>query len=205
MNPLRWIASLPLLTLGSLAAANEPLKEGPPNTEMTVFAGGCFWCTEADFDKLEGVVDTVSGYIGGDARTASYEQVSSGSTDHIEAVAVFYDPRQTSYAKLVEAFWPTIDPLTANAQFCDHGPQYRSALFYATQEQQQTLQASRDALAASGRFDRPIVTEILPRTEFYAAEDYHQNYYRNNPIRYNFYRSRCGRDARLDELWGDTR
>lgn len=207
MSPRSWASSISFmaLALSSLAVANEPLSEGPPGSEMAVFAGGCFWCTEADFDKIPGVVDTVSGYIGGDAQTASYEQVSAGGTDHIEAVAVFYDPGQTSYDKLVEAFWPTIDPVTPNAQFCDRGPQYRSALFYADEEQQRTLQASLSALSASGRFDKPIVTELLPQTEFYPAEDYHQDYYEKNPIRYNFYRSRCGRDARLDELWGDAR
>lgn len=169
---------------------------------MAVFAGGCFWCTEADFDKVPGVVDTVSGYIGGDAISANYPQVSSGATQHIEAVAVFYDPSATTYAKLVEAYWPTIDPVTPNAQFCDRGPQYRSALFYANDQQQQILQQSKQALANSGKLDDPIVTEILPQTAFYPAEDYHQNYYTKNPVRYNFYRSRCGRDNRLKELWG---
>lgn len=205
MNRLHWVASIPLLALGTFAVGNEPLTEGPAGTQMAVFAGGCFWCTEADFDQVPGVVDTVSGYIGGTARSASYEQVSAGGTEHIEAVAVFYDPNETSYAKLVEAYWPTIDPLTSDAQFCDHGPQYRSALFYADEEQQRTLQASVSALTASGRFEQPIVTELLPQTEFYPAEDYHQNYYQKNPIRYKFYRSRCGRDARLEELWGAQR
>lgn len=204
MNALHWGASLFLAGASLLAYANEPLTKGPEGTEMAVFAGGCFWCTEADFDKMPGVIDTVSGYIGGDAQTADYEQVSSGGTDHIEAVAVFYDPQKTSYAKLVEAFWPTIDPVTANAQFCDHGPQYRSVLFYANEQQQRTLQASVSELSTSGKLDQPIVTEILPQTAFYPAEDYHQNYYEKNPIRYTFYRTRCGRDARLEELWGDT-
>lgn len=204
MNALRWVASSLLAGASLFAHANEPLTERPEGTEMAVFAGGCFWCTEADFDKVPGVVDTVSGYIGGAAQTADYDQVSSGSTDHIEAVAVFYDPQKTSYAKLVEAFWPTIDPVTANAQFCDQGPQYRSALFYADEQQQRTLQASVSELSTSGKLDKPIVTEILPQTAFYPAEDYHQNYYEKNPIRYTFYRTRCGRDARLEELWGDT-
>lgn len=196
---------LPALTLGlfSIAVgANQPLEKGPTGSEMAVFAGGCFWCTESDFDKMPGVVDTVSGYIGGDAATADYAQVSSGQTEHIEAVAVFYDPDKTSFTKLVEAFWPTIDPVTANAQFCDRGPQYRSALFYANDEQKQILEASRQALADSGKLTKPIVTEILPQGEFYPAEDYHQDYYSKNPIRYNYYRTRCGRDSRLEELWG---
>lgn len=196
---------LPALTLGMFSiavGANQPLEKGPSGSEMAVFAGGCFWCTESDFDKMPGVVDTVSGYIGGDAATADYAQVSSGQTEHIEAVAVFYDPDKTSFTKLVEAFWPTIDPVTANAQFCDRGPQYRSALFYANDEQKQILEASRQALADSGKLTKPIVTEILPQGEFYQAEDYHQDYYSKNPIRYNYYRTRCGRDSRLEELWG---
>lgn len=190
-----------LLSLAS--QANEPLTGGPEGSSMAVFAGGCFWCTEADFDKLPGVLDTVSGYIGGTADSANYPEVSAGVTDHIEAVAVFYDPDKTSFSQLVEAFWPTIDPLTPNAQFCDSGRQYRSALFHANPEQEQILRASLDSLTASGRLDGPIVTEILPQTAFYPAEDYHQNYYQKNPVRYNFYRSRCGRDDRLAELWGE--
>ncbi|MFO7706362.1 MAG: peptide-methionine (S)-S-oxide reductase MsrA [Halopseudomonas sp.] len=197
-----WLPAALLGLLSLSAAANEPLEQGPEGSEMAVFAGGCFWCTEADFDKVPGVVDTVSGYIGGDATSANYSQVSSGATQHIEAVAVFYDPSATTYAQLVEAYWPTIDPLTPNAQFCDRGPQYRSALFYANDQQQQILQQSKQTLANSGKLDDPIVTEILPQTAFYPAEDYHQNYYTKNPVRYNFYRSRCGRDNRLEELWG---
>jgi len=191
------------LLLSPLLQAAEPLTQGPEGTEMAVFAGGCFWCTESDFDKVPGVVETISGYTGGSSETAHYNQVSSGDTGHIESVAVFYDPSKTSYAKLVEAFWPTIDPITANAQFCDSGPQYRSAIYYADEQQQALLEASRQTLADSGRFDAPIVTEILPRQPFYAAEDYHQDYYHKNPLRYNFYRTTCGRDARLEELWGE--
>ncbi|MAB25179.1 MULTISPECIES: peptide-methionine (S)-S-oxide reductase MsrA [Pseudomonas] len=191
------------LLLSPLLQAAEPLTQGPEGTEMAVFAGGCFWCTESDFDKVPGVVETISGYTGGSSETAHYNQVSSGDTGHIESVAVFYDPSKTSYAKLVEAFWPTIDPVTANAQFCDSGPQYRSAIYYADEQQQALLEASRQKLADSGRFDDPIVTEILPRQPFYAAEDYHQDYYHKNPLRYNFYRTTCGRDARLEELWGE--
>ncbi len=191
------------LLLSPLLQAAEPLTQGPEGTEMAVFAGGCFWCTESDFDKVPGVVETISGYTGGSSETAHYNQVSSGDTGHIESVAVFYDPGKTSYAKLVEAFWPTIDPVTANAQFCSIGPQYRSAIYYADEQQQALLEASRQKLADSGRFDDPIVTEILPRQPFYAAEDYHQDYYHKNPLRYNFYRTTCGRDARLEELWGE--
>ncbi|GAA6131582.1 peptide-methionine (S)-S-oxide reductase MsrA [Halopseudomonas sabulinigri] len=192
-----------LLLCASLAQAAEPLDKGPEGSAMAVFSGGCFWCTESDFDKVPGVLETISGYTGGAAETADYEQVSSGRTAHIESVAVFYDPQKTSYAKLVEAFWPTIDPLTANAQFCDHGPQYRSAVYYADEQQKQVLEASLKKLKDSGRFDDPIVTAILPLKPFYPAEDYHQDYHNKNPLRYNFYRTTCGRDARLEELWGN--
>lgn len=202
MKIQHWLGLLALGLFSATTSANQPIEQGPEGSEMAVFAGGCFWCTEADFDKVPGVVETLSGYIGGDADSANYPQVSAGETAHIEAVAVFYDPQVTTYAKLVEAFWPTIDPVTANAQFCDRGPQYRSALFYADEEQKQILEQSRQALADSGKLKQPIVTEILPQSAFYPAEDYHQNYYTKNPIRYNFYRSRCGRDDRLEELWG---
>ncbi len=199
----KFLLTTTLLLCAGLTQAAEPLSKGPEGSAMAVFAGGCFWCTESDFDKVPGVLETVSGYTGGAAETADYEQVSSGRTAHIESVAVFYDPQKTSYAKLVEAFWPTIDPLTANAQFCDHGPQYRSAIYYADEQQKEVLEASLEKLKESGRFDDPIVTAILPLKPFYAAEDYHQDYHNKNPLRYNFYRTTCGRDARLEELWGN--
>lgn len=194
---------LGLLLIAPASFANEAITEGPTGTEMAVFSGGCFWCTESDFDKMPGVVETISGYTGGDASTADYQQVSAGGSGHIESVAVFFDPSKTSYATLVEAFWKTIDPITPNAQFCDHGMQYRSAMYYANDEQKALLEASRDALERSGRFEQPIATLILPRQPFYPAEEYHQDYYHKNPLRYTFYRTTCGRDARLEELWGD--
>ena len=169
-----------------------------------MFAGGCFWCTEADFDKLPGVLETTSGYIGGSIENPTYEEVSSGRTGHIEAVQVRFDPRQTNYAKLLEAFWPTIDPVNGSGQFCDNGPQYRSAIFYLDAEQQRLAEASKTALAASGRLAQPIATEILAATPFYPAEDYHQDYHTKNPLRYSYYRHGCGRDQRLKELWGKT-
>jgi len=194
---------LGLLLIAPASFANEAITEGPAGTEMAVFAGGCFWCTESDFDKMPGVVETISGYTGGEASTADYQQVSAGGTGHIESVAVFFDPSKTSYATLVEAFWKTIDPITPNAQFCDHGSQYSSALYYANDKQKALLEASRETLARSGRFEQPIATLILPRQPFYPAEEYHQDYYQKNPLRYNFYRTTCGRDARLEELWGN--
>lgn len=185
-----------LLSLGSHA--------GQDDSAVAVFAGGCFWCTEADFDKLPGVLETTSGYIGGSIENPTYEEVSSGRTGHIEAVQVRFDRRQTSYAKLLEAFWPTIDPVNGNGQFCDNGPQYRSAIFYLDAEQQRLAEASKSVLAASGRLAQPIATEILAATPFYPAEDYHQDYHTKNPLRYSYYRHGCGRDQRLKELWGKT-
>jgi len=169
---------------------------------IATFAGGCFWCTEADFDKLPGVISTTSGYIAGTVTNPTYKQVSSGTTGHIEAVQVRFDPAKTNFARLLAAYWPTIDPLTLNRQFCDGGPQYRSAIFYHNSDQKKKTEASKAELVASRRFSQPIVTEILPATTFYPAEEYHQNYYVKNPIRYPFYRSGCGRDGRLEEVWG---
>lgn len=185
-----------VLSLGSHA--------GEDDSAVAVFAGGCFWCTEADFDKLPGVLETTSGYIGGAIENPTYEEVSSGRSGHFEAVQVRFDPRQTSYAKLLEAFWPTIDPVNGNGQFCDNGPQYRSAIFYLDAEQQRLAEASKTALAASGRLQQPIATVIQAATTFYAAEDYHQDYHTKNPLRYSYYRHGCGRDQRLQELWGKS-
>lgn len=167
-----------------------------------IFAGGCFWCMESDFDKVPGVLSTTSGYTGGSLANPTYEQVSAGRSGHVEALLVRFDPTQTSYAQLLDAYWPNIDPLTATGQFCDIGSQYRSAIFYRTPEQQRLAEGSKVALQASGRFTKPIVTEILPAGTFYPAEEYHQDYYRKNPLRYFYYRTTCGRDARLEELWG---
>lgn len=172
---------------------------------IATFAGGCFWCTEADFDKVTGIISTTSGYIGGKVANPTYKQVSSGKTGHIEAVQVRFDPSKTDFAKLLAAFWPTIDPLTPNRQFCDSGPQYRSAIFYHDGEQKRRAEASKAEIEASRRFAQPVVTEILPATEFYPAEEYHQDYYLKNPVRYKFYRSNCGRDTRLAEVWGTKR
>lgn len=175
---------------------------GKTPAAVAVFAGGCFWCTEADFDKIPGVLSTTSGYIGGHVENPTYEEVSYGATGHAEAVQVRYDPGKVTYAQLLEAFWPTIDPLTANAQFCDKGSQYRSAIFYGNAEEQRQAEASKAALEKSGRLPGPVVTEIVPATTFYPAEDYHQDYHSKNPIRYNYYRHGCGRDDRLEQLWG---
>jgi peptide-methionine (S)-S-oxide reductase len=201
-----------LIALGSLlfagllqaGQANQPATpvDTSPTSAVAVFAGGCFWCTESDFDKVPGVLSTTSGYIGGHVKNPTYEDVSYGASGHIEAVQVRYDSSKTSYAQLLEAFWPTIDPVTKNAQFCDKGSQYRSAIFYADAQEQQLAESSKAALDSSGKLPEPVVTEILPATTFYPAEEYHQDYYTKNPIRYAYYRNGCGRDARLEQLWG---
>ena len=167
-----------------------------------MFAGGCFWCVEADFDKVDGVISTTSGYTGGTVPNPSYEQVSGKHTGHAEAVQIEFDPRKVSYEKLVEHFWRTIDPTTKDRQFCDVGSPYRTAIFAQDAAQLQTAQASRAALEKSKPFKEPIVTEVKMGGSFYPAEDYHQDYYKKNPVRYNYYRYSCGRDARLKQLWG---
>jgi peptide-methionine (S)-S-oxide reductase len=171
-------------------------------TAKAIFAGGCFWCVEADFDKVPGVISTTSGYIGGNTVNPTYEQVSRYSTGHAEAVEVVFDPKKVSYARLVEYYWRTIDPTVKDQQFCDRGSPYRTAIFAQNAEQLAIAQASRSALEKSKPFKERIVTDIVQNTVFYPAEDYHQDYYLKNSVRYKFYRSRCGRDERLAQLWG---
>ncbi len=168
-----------------------------------IFAGGCFWCMEPPYDKLEGVTSTVSGYTGGRLPNPTYRQVGDGDSGHVEAVRVTYDPAQISYEELLEVFWHNIDPLDDKGQFCDKGSEYRSAIFYMNQTQKKLAVASKQALEASGQFEEPIVTEIRPASIFYPAEEYHQNYYLKNPLRYKLYRGGCGRDRRLEDLWGE--
>lgn len=188
-----------LLSLVGMAVAADQ-SAGSPETAKATFAGGCFWCMEPPFDKLDGVLATVSGYTGGTKKDPTYEEVSAGRTGHAEAVQVTYDPKKISYAKLVNVFWRNVDPLTANRQFCDGGSQYRTAIFYHDEDQKRLAEASKKALSL--RFDKPIVTEIVPASEFYPAEEYHQDYYKKNPLRYKLYRYSCGRDRRLEDLWG---
>jgi peptide-methionine (S)-S-oxide reductase len=168
------------------------------------FAGGCFWCMEGPFEKLKGVVSVTSGYTGGQKENPTYEQVSSGGTGHAEAVQIIYDPAKIGYDQLLEVFWHNIDPLTANAQFCDHGSQYRSAIFYHDGAQKTAALETKRKIEASGRFSKPLVTEIVAASAFYPAEEYHQDFYKKNPERYLTYRMGCGRDRRLKELWGDA-
>ena len=166
------------------------------------FAGGCFWCMEEVFEKVEGVLSVTSGYMGGTVASPSYEEVSAGRTGHAESVEVAYDPAKVNYQKLLDAFWRNVDPITANAQFCDHGSQYRSAIFFQTDEEKRVAESSKLAIEQSRRFNQPIVTQIVTASQFYPAEEYHQDFYKKNPIRYKFYKYNCGRAQRLEELWG---
>ncbi len=166
------------------------------------FAGGCFWCMEEAFEKVEGVLSVTSGYMGGTVANPNYEDVSAGRTGHAESVEVVYDPAKVSYQKLLDAFWRNVDPITPNAQFCDHGSQYRSAVFFQTDEERRVAEASKQAIEQSRRFKEPIVTQIMMASQFYPAEDYHQDFYKKNPVRYKFYKYNCGRAQRLEDLWG---
>ena len=187
--------------LASAPASQDAVK--PPARATALFAGGCFWSMELAFDKTPGVVSATSGYSGGTVANPTYDLVSDGTTGHAESVQVVYDPAQVSYAQLLEVFWHNVDPLTANAQFCDRGTEYRTAIFFLDAEQQRLAEASKRRLEASGRFQQPIVTQIAPASAFYPAEEYHQDYARKNPGRYQSYRVGCGRDAHLKALWGD--
>jgi peptide-methionine (S)-S-oxide reductase len=179
------------------------LAQAPSTTARAIFAGGCFWCVESDFDKVDGVISTTSGYTGGTVKNPTYEEVSSKVTGHAEAVEIVFDPRKVSYERLVEHFWHTIDPTTKNQQFCDVGSPYRTAIFALDAEQLRIAQASKAQLEKTKPFKGSIVTEIAMAGPFYPAEEYHQDYYKKNPLRYNYYRTGCGRDARLKQLWGD--
>ncbi len=193
-----------VMSLVSTAVAAEH-GAGGEERAIATFAGGCFWCMEPPFDELEGVISTTSGYTGGHKKDPTYKEVSAGGTGHTEAVQIVYNPKRISYAKLLEVFWRNIDPLTKDAQFCDKGSQYRSGIFYHDGEQRRLAEQSKQALEGSKRFRQPIVTEITAASEFYAAEEYHQDYYQKNPLRYKFYRFGCGRDQRLKDLWGQSK
>ncbi len=192
--------------LGAVSAFAQPAKlpVAPPGAAVATFAGGCFWCMEQPFDKQDGVLATTSGYIGGMKQNPTYEEVSSGRTGHAEAVQVLYDPKKVSYEKLLEVFWRNIDPTVKDRQFCDVGSQYRSGIFVHDAAQRRAAEASKAALETSKPFKDPIVTEIVAATDFWPAEEYHQDYYIKNPVRYAYYRTGCGRDARLKQLWGSA-
>ena len=186
-----------LSNMTNLAAQEPPA--------IATFAGGCFWCMEPPFDQLDGVLSTTSGYTDGHKQNPTYQEVSGGGTGHAEAIQVEYDPTKISYAQLLEVFWKNIDPTAKDAQFCDHGSQYRSGIYYHNEAQKKTAEASLISLQQNKPFKEAIVTELDAASTFYPAEDYHQDYYLKNPVRYKYYRYRCGRDQRLDELWGEKR
>ena len=196
-----------LLVLGGglLVGMNSPSisETAQGGQAIATFAGGCFWCMEGPFDELDGVLSTTSGYTGGQTVNPTYEEVSAGGTGHTEAVQVVYDPQKISYQELLAVYWPNTDPTTPDAQFCDHGSQYRPEIFYHDDKQRQSAEASKEEIKRTKTFSAPLVTEITQATAFYPAEEYHQDFYRKNPIRYKFYRFTCGRDARLATLWGD--
>ncbi|MDN6322745.1 MAG: peptide-methionine (S)-S-oxide reductase MsrA [Halomonas sp.] len=214
MIRLALLRPLALCVMAAAGLASAPLyaqssqDQSPPNqsspnqanTEAT-FAGGCFWCMEPPYDNQPGVSATISGYIGGELENPSYEDISRGGTGHAEVVQVEYDSEQISYVQLLDIFWRNIDPFAVDRQFCDVGDQYRSAIFYHDDEQRELAEASKAEMQT--RFDREIATEILPATTFWPAEEYHQDYYQKNPVRYKFYRFSCGRDDRLEEVWGE--
>jgi peptide methionine sulfoxide reductase msrA/msrB len=189
----------------SMDKMDKPMKNRSETTASAVFAGGCFWCTESDFEKVDGVIEAISGYTGGHLNNATYQKVSGGGTGHVEAVKVIYDPAKINYEKLLEVFWQHVDPTDPGGQFVDRGPQYRSVIFYANEMEKHLAEESKQRLGTSEQFNKPIVTDILSLGEFYPAEDYHQNYYKKRPIRYKFYRSRSGRDQFLKKAWANRK
>jgi len=199
------------LTLAAAAAVAtgkdkgmDTMEKATGTMEKATFAGGCFWCMEAPFDTLPGVVSVTAGYVGGTVENPTYEQVSAGRTGHAEAVQIVFDPSKTGYGKLLEIFWHNVDPTVADRQFCDVGSQYRTGIFTHSEEQRLAAEKSKEELAKTKPFQGPIVTEITAAGRFYPAEEYHQHYYKKNPIRYTYYRTSCGRDRRLKQLWGDA-
>jgi peptide-methionine (S)-S-oxide reductase len=197
------VLTLAIFLLGSwnVQSASQAAVDG--TLSKAYFAGGCFWCMEEAFEKVEGVLSATSGYMGGTVASPSYEAVSAGQTGHAESVEVVYNPAKVSYQKLLDVFWHNVDPVTPNAQFCDHGSQYRSAIFFQTDEEKRASDASKQAIDQSKRFNEPIVTQIVMASQFYPAEEYHQDYYKKNPVRYKFYKYNCGRAKRLEALWGN--
>ncbi|MCE9684359.1 peptide-methionine (S)-S-oxide reductase MsrA [Halomonas alkalisoli] len=197
--PLRFPWLIPALL--PLAMASPALSDDAEATATAIFGGGCFWCVEEAFDKVDGVVATTSGFSGGHVENPSYDQVVAGGTGHVEVVKVEYEPDQVDYATLLHVFWRNVDPFAVERQFCDRGKHYRSAIFYGSEEERELAEATRDELAE--RFERNIATEITSFESFYPAEEYHQDYYRKNPVRYQYYKAACGRERRLNEVWGD--
>ena len=207
----KLIVILPILLLSTANQAQTQATQALTETEaklkglsVATFAGGCFWCMEGPFDKLEGVISTTSGYTGGQKENPTYKQVSAGGTGHTEAVQIVYDPNKITYEQLLDVFWINHDPTEANGQFCDKGSQYRPGIFYHDEEQRTQAEASKKQIEGTKIFSEPVVTEVTSASTFYPAEDYHQDYYIKNPFRYKFYRYGCGRDSRLEALWGKS-
>ena len=192
------VAGLAMATVGSVGAANNGQQA------KAIFAGGCFWCMEEVFEKVEGVVTVTSGYTGGMVANPTYEQVSAGGTGHVESVEIVYDPAKVSYQQLLDIFWRNVDPTTPDQQFCDYGNQYRSAIFYLDETQKELAEGSKQTVEQTKSFPDPVFTEVTASSVFYPAEDYHQDFYKKNPIRYKFYKWNCGRTQRLEALWGKT-
>lgn len=208
MTGLRWTVLLLTTALMIVAGENSDFARlhaaESGSTAKAYFAGGCFWCMEEAFEKVNGVIDTVSGYMGGTLKNPTYEQVSAGQTGHAESVEVRYDPSKVTYTELLEAFWRNVDPVTPDAQFCDHGSQYRAVIFYQGDEEKRLAEESKQAIEQSKRFSTPIVTQVVAASEFFPAEEYHQDFYKKNPVRYKFYKFTCGRAQRLESLWGKS-
>ena len=199
---IRSVLTVAVLLIGAWNVQSTSLAAADATSGKAYFAGGCFWCMEEVFEKVEGVLSATSGYMGGTVSNPTYEEVSAGRTGHTESVEVVYDPAKVSYRKLLDSFWRNVDPITPNAQFCDHGSQYRSAIFFQTDEEKRASDTSKQAIEQSKRFKEPIVTQIVMAPQFYPAEEYHQDFYKKNPIRYKLYKYNCGRAQRLEELWG---
>ncbi len=202
-----WLLAFAALAAMPASAQTDKMAKlpaAPPGSAVATFAGGCFWCMEQPYDKLPGVLATTSGYAGGKKAYPTYEEVSMGITGHAEVVQVLYDPTKVSYEKLLEVFWHNVDPTVKDRQFCDAGSQYRTAIFVHTDDQRRAAEASKAALDKAKPFKAAIVTPIVGASEFWPAEEYHQDYYVKNPVRYNYYRTGCGRDKRLKELWGSA-
>jgi peptide methionine sulfoxide reductase msrA/msrB len=206
INPLRLLYPCLLISLFYAPASHSApdTATARDNLQIATFAGGCFWCTESDFEKLEGVVKVISGFTGGGKKNPTYQQVSSGTTGHLESVEVHFDPTKISYDRLLSAFWKMINPTDKGGQFVDRGYQYTTAIITHNPQQRAAALASRKTLEESGRYDKPIVTPILDAGPFYPAEDYHQDYYKHNPVRYRFYRWNSGRDQYLEKIWGNA-
>jgi len=199
---MRFAAVLAVVLACAASPASAAAPKVPPGAAVATFAGGCFWCMESDFDKVPGVLATISGYTGGHKANPTYEEVSSGTTGHAESVEVYYDPKKVTYEHLLDVYWVSIDPTVKDRQFCDTGNQYRTAIFYHDEAQRKAAEESKQRIETTKPFKAPIVTSIEMAGPFYPAEDYHQDFYLKNPVRYQFYRKGCGRDARLKELWG---